>query len=144
YSGGGLVSDKHVLRTGEEYADALQALLPLGQAWPRANESVLMRVVRGLTKIWGDFEIRADHLLVNESDPRYTIELLPDWERNWGLPDPCYKSPQTYAERIEALIMRMTMVGAQSRQFFIDLAASIGYTITITEYRTFVVGLDRV
>jgi uncharacterized protein YmfQ (DUF2313 family) len=37
----------------------------------------------------------------------------------------------------------MTMLGAQSRDFFTQIAAQIGYSITITEYRTFVVGLDR-
>ena len=36
------------------------------------------------------------------------------------------------------------MQGSQSREFFIGVAAMIGYTITITEYRTFVVGIDRV
>ena len=102
-----------------------------------------MRVVRGLCQIWGDFEKRASTLLEVESDPRYTIELLPDWERNWGLPDPCYEAPQTIAERQVALVMRMTIQGAQSREFFITIAETIGYTITINEYRTFVVGIDR-
>jgi len=103
------VSDRHVTRTGEDYADALQALLPLGQAWPRAIGSALMQVVTGLTRIWGDFEIRASKLLEMESDPRSTIELLPDWERNFGLPDPCYTEPQSIAERQLALVMRMTL-----------------------------------
>lgn len=134
--------DKHVTRTGEDYADAMQALLPLGQAWPRDWDGVLMRVVRGLCRIWGDFEIRASKLLEMESDPRTTIELLPDWERNWGLPDPCYQSPQTIAERQLALVMRMTLWGAQSREFFIGIAAMIGYTITITEYRPFFIAMD--
>jgi uncharacterized protein YmfQ (DUF2313 family) len=134
--------DKHVTRTGEDYADAMQALLPLGQAWPRDWDGVLMRVVRGLTRIWGDFEIRASKLLEMESDPRTTIELLPDWERNWGLPDPCYQSPQSIADRQRALVMRMTLWGAQSREFFISVAAMIGYTITITEYRPFFVAMD--
>jgi uncharacterized protein YmfQ (DUF2313 family) len=121
----------------------MQGLLPLGQAWPRQYDSALMKVVRGLTSIWGDFELRASKLLEQESDPRITLELLEDWERNWGLPDPCYQAPLTIAERQQALVMRMTMLGAQSRQFFIDVAAQIGYTITITEYRTFVCGIDR-
>jgi len=137
------VSDRHVTRTGEDYADALQALLPLGQAWPRAIGSALMQVVTGLTRIWGDFEIRASKLLEMESDPRSTIELLPDWERNFGLPDPCYTEPQSIAERQLALVMRMTLEGGQSRQFFIDIAAMIGYTITITEYRPFFIAMDR-
>jgi|SRR5580765_1705540 len=138
-----LEPDRHVTRTGEEYADALQRHLPVGQAWPRDHDSTLMKVVRGLTGIWGDIEIRASTLLEVESDPRRTIELLPDWERNWGLPDPCYQSPQNIGQRQLALVMRMTMEGAQSREFFIEIAAKIGYTITITEYRTFICGIDR-
>jgi uncharacterized protein YmfQ (DUF2313 family) len=137
-----LEPDRHVTRDGEDYAHAMQALLPQGQAWPRNEESALMKVVRGLTRIWGDFEIRASKLLEMESDPRNTVELLPDWERNWGLPDPCYDEPQSIAERQLALVMRMTMQGAQSREFFIQVAAMIGYTITISEYRVFVVGID--
>jgi uncharacterized protein YmfQ (DUF2313 family) len=135
-------TDKHVTRSGEDYADAMQALLPLGQAWPRGEDSVLMRLVTGLTRIWGDFEIRASALLEQESDPRITVELLPDWERNWGLPDPCYAAPLTIAERQQALVQRMTIEGAQSREFFIGIAADIGYTITITEYRPFRIAMD--
>ena len=144
--------DQHVTRTGDDYAVAMSDLLPQGQAWPRvwgdddetkpSNSSVLMRVVRGLCRIWGDFEIRASKLLEMESDPRSTIELLPDWERNWGLPDPCYSEPQSISERQLALVMRMTLWGAQSREFFIGVAAMIGYTITITEYRPFFVAMD--
>jgi uncharacterized protein YmfQ (DUF2313 family) len=135
--------DKHTTRSGEDYADAMQALLPRGQAWPRHLNSVLMQVVTGLTRIWGDFEIRASKLLEVESDPRITIELLPDWERNWGLPDPCYTAPTSLDERHLALMTRMTIEGWQSREFFIELAASIGYAITITEFRPFFIAMDR-
>ena len=134
--------DKHITRAGDDYAVALQGLLPQGQAWTRAFGSALMEVVTGLTRIWGDFEIRASKLLEVESDPRITIELLPDWERNWGLPDPCYSAPQTIGQRQFALVQRMTIEGAQSREFFIEVAASIGYTITITEYRPFTIAMD--
>jgi len=138
------MTDKHIRRTGEDYCSAFMNLLPQGQAWTRSLGTVLERVVHGLTQYWGFVDGRAATLLEQESDPRRTIELLPDWERNWGLPDPCYEAPLTIAERQRALVMRMTMQGSQSRQFFIDVAAMIGYTITITEYRTFVVGIDRV
>lgn len=135
--------DVHVTRSGEDYAIAMQQLLPQGQAWPRTWGGALMLVVRGLTRIWEDLELRASHLLEQESDPRFTVELLPDWERNWGLPDPCYAEPQSIYERQLALIMRMTMLGAQSREFFIAIAAMIGYAITISEFRVWVVGIDR-
>jgi len=135
--------DKHVTRSGDDYAEAFAALLPKGQAWPRDADSVLMWVVRGLSQIWGLIETRASHLLESESDPRTTIELLPDWERNWGLPDPCYDEPLTIGDRQIALVQRMTIEGAQSRAFFIGIAAQIGYVISISEYRPFMCGLDR-
>jgi uncharacterized protein YmfQ (DUF2313 family) len=138
------MTDRHVRRTGDDYVDALAALLPTGPAWPREADSVLMALTGGQAQIWGDVDGRAADLLERESDPRQTIELLPDWEAAFGLPDPCYTAPQSVAERQLALVMRMTMLGAQSRAFFIGVAAQIGYHITITEYRTFVVGMDSV
>ena len=136
------MADKHVTRTGDDYAVAMAGELPQGQAWPRDWNGALMLVVRGLTRIWGDFELRASHLLEQESDPRITVELLPDWERNWGLPDPCYSSPQSVYERQLALVMRMTIEGAQSRVFFIQIAAQIGYDISISEFRPFTIAMD--
>lgn len=135
--------DRHVTRAGEDYAEAMQALLPLGPAWPRNQEGVLMTAVRGLTRIWGDFELRASALLEVESDPRTTIELLPDWERNWGLPPQCFTQPSSIGERQKMLVMWMTMLGAQSREWFIEAAALLGYEITISEFRPFMVGMDR-
>jgi uncharacterized protein YmfQ (DUF2313 family) len=138
------MSDRHVRRSGSDYREAFFSLLPNGQAWPkRAIGSVLYQTCDGLCEYWGFVDGRAADLLEQESDPRITLELLPDWERNWGLPDPCYTAPQTIGERQKALILRMTMMGGQSRQWFIDFAAFIGYDISITEYRPFMVGLDR-
>jgi uncharacterized protein YmfQ (DUF2313 family) len=118
-------------------------LLPEGQAWPKYPGTTLDLACRGLADYWGFVDSRAADLLERESDPRITVELLPDWERNWGLPDPCYTAPLTISERQRALIMRMTLYGSQSREFFISVAAMIGYTIAISEYRVFVVGIDR-
>ena len=126
---------------------AFLTLLPQGQAWPedipaRAG-SISAR--RGPSPNTGASlaDGRAADLLERESDPRSTIELLPDWERNWGLPDPCYAGPLTIHDRQLALVLRMTMLGGQSRQFFIDVAAFLGYTITITEYAPFMAGVSN-
>lgn len=138
------VGDRHVRRSGDEYRDAFLALLPNGQAWPKhAMDSVLWQACDGLNQYWGSVDSRAADLLERESNPGTTIELLPDWERNWGLPDPCYTAPLTIGERQQALLLRMTIQGAQSREFFVSTAAYIGYTIHITEFRPFRVGMDR-
>jgi uncharacterized protein YmfQ (DUF2313 family) len=140
------MSDRHVRRAGSDYREAFLALLPQGQAWPRqAMVSVLWQTCDGLCDYWGSVDGRAADLLETESDPRATLELITDWERNWGLPDPCLTSPPTALnERRLALLTKMTMLGAQSRQFFINLAAAYGYTITITEYAPYMTGVSRV
>ncbi|MGY8661759.1 putative phage tail protein [Bradyrhizobium sp. UFLA05-109] len=137
------MSDRHIRRAGSDYRDAFLELLPQGQAWPKHSiDSVLWQACDGLNNYWGYVDGRAADLLETESDPRKTVELLPDWERNWGLPDPCYSAPQTIAQCHAALVARMTLYGSQSREFYISFAAFLGYTITITEYRPFMVGID--
>jgi uncharacterized protein YmfQ (DUF2313 family) len=134
--------DRHIRRGQEEYAHALSALLPQGIAWPRWPETVIMKFVYGLAGIMGWADGRAADLLEIESDPRATIEMLDSWERAWGLPDPCFKTPQTVDERRKVLVMRMTLLGAQSREFFIGIANYLGYQVSISEYRPFMVGVD--
>jgi uncharacterized protein YmfQ (DUF2313 family) len=136
--------DRHIRRSGEEYAAAFAALLPTGPAWPREPDTVLQTVVRGLAEIWGDpVDARAADLLERESDPRATLELLPDWERNWGLPDACVAEPLTIADRQVALVQKMTLLGAQSRAFFIGVAATLGYGITVTEFAPWMFGVSE-
>jgi uncharacterized protein YmfQ (DUF2313 family) len=138
------VSDRHLRRSGSDYKQSYLSLLPQGYGWPRHAGALLVDVCWGLCEYWGFVDGRAADLLEIESDPRLTVELLPDWERNWGLPDPCYSAPQSIAERQAALVYKMTTLGGQSAQFMIDAAAYIGYEISITEYHPFMVGIDRV
>jgi uncharacterized protein YmfQ (DUF2313 family) len=135
--------DRHVRRSGSDYAAALLSLLPWGQAWPRDPGSTLVRTVTGLAEYWGFVDGRAADLLEIESDPRATFELLPDWERNWGLPDPCIKRTLTIPERRTALVTKMTLLGAQSRAWFYQVADELGYTIHIQEFAPYMCGVSR-
>ena len=137
--------DIHVRRSGDDYAQAMLQLLPQGQAWPRFPDATEVLTIYGLAQYWGFVDSRAADVLEIESDPRLTIELLPDWERNWGLPDPCLTDPPTdLNSRHAALVAKMTLYGDQSREFFINLAAQLGYTITITEYSPYMCGVSQV
>jgi uncharacterized protein YmfQ (DUF2313 family) len=135
--------DRHIRRGPDDYAHALAGLLPRGLAWPREPETLIMRVTAGLAAVWGYVDGRIADWLERETDPRLTVELLLDWEGNWGLPDACLAEPQTMEDRRRMLVQRMTIEGGQSREFFISVAAGLGYLITITEFRPFMVGLDR-
>lgn len=147
------LADVHTRRLASDYAEAWAALLPTGPAWPRDPSSVLQTVILGLCGIWGaaapgapgstNVDGRAADLLETESDPRSTVELLPDWEKAFGLPDLCLAEPLTIGDRQKALTVRVAMLGGQSRQWFIDLAASIGYEIVIGEHSPFTCGLSE-
>jgi uncharacterized protein YmfQ (DUF2313 family) len=137
--------DRHVRRNGDAYTQAFMAMLPYGQAWPRAPDSTLARAVDGLCQYWGFVDSRAADLLEIESDPRKTMEILPEWERAWGLPDPCFASPQTVEQRRRILVLWMTWMGGQSRQYFIDLMDWLGYPgIEIQEFAPFMCGISSV
>ena len=129
-------------RTSEDYAVAFAALLPVGAAWPRDPDSDLMGYVAGQAGIWGRVDARAADLLVSESDPRFTAQLLTEWERAYGLPDPCVPVVQTIPERRTALVAKITAQGGQSRAFFTALAATLGYAIEIEEFRPFQPGIS--
>lgn len=124
-----------VSHSRDEYRDALAALLPTGAAWPRDPDAVLMQFLASLAVEFERIDARAAQLL-SETDPAATTELLSDWERVVGLPDPCVTQAQTIAQRRQALEGRMTAVGGQSRRFFIELAARLGYSVTIDEFRS--------
>ncbi|MGU3286446.1 YmfQ family protein [Methylobacterium mesophilicum] len=149
------MADQFVRRSADDYAQAFDGLHPIGPAWPRAeapvpsdtsvrgDDEALSDLTRGLAKVWGDkVDARAADLLFLETDPRYTGELLAEWERAYGLPDPCVPVVQTLPERRQALVAKITTEGGQSRAFFIGVAASLGYSITITEYVPFQFGLS--
>ncbi len=125
--------------TAAYYLSQLQKLLPRGPAWPTEDEAALTKLLHAFADELARVDARAEDL-VEEADPRTTAELLSDWERAFGLPDPCASTPDTTSERLAALVAKVTNVSGQSPRFYIDLAASLGYTITITEFKPFVAG----
>lgn len=121
--------------TEDQYLAQLQALLPPGSAWPHDADTDLTRLLSANAIELVRVSARADQLL-NEADPRTASELLSDWERVAGLPDPCVTADLTVDQRRASLVAKLTSLGGQSRAYFIALAESLGYAnSTITEYR---------
>jgi uncharacterized protein YmfQ (DUF2313 family) len=119
--------------TAEQYLAQLQALLPQGAAWPREPGVVLTDVLRAPAEELARADARAEQL-VDEADPRTTLELLVDWERVAGLPDPCFGESLTISGRRASLFQKLTELGGASRAYFISVAEAIGFTVTITEF----------
>ncbi len=139
------MTDRHVRRTGDDYTEAFLALLPQGQAWPKDGASVLTRVSNGLCQIWGLVDGKAADLLEIETDPRTANVMLDEWERAYGLPDNCIPFPPTTLDgRRDTLVERITMLGRQDRQFFIDYADRLGQNVGVREYSPYQCGISGV
>ena len=127
------------VNTAEQYARQLRALLPPGLAWSGDQSSVLFAVMDAAAVELSRIDGRAADLEREWHAPT-TFELLADFERVLGLPDDCAPAPESVAQRRDAVVARLIALGGASPEYFIALAASVGYTITITEFRPFRAG----
>ncbi len=123
----------------KKYLGLLQNLLPAGIAWTREKDSVLTALLEGLAVEPARVDDRALDL-IDEADPRTTFELLTDWEQTCGLPDECTEAAETLQQRREAVVGKLTAIGGQTAEYFIEVAAQIGYLVTIDEFRPFRAG----
>ncbi len=118
-------------RTLENYRELVLMLLPRGDAWQ--GHADIEAYATAVAEEFVRVDARALQLL-NESLPSRVTELIGEWEEDHGLPDSCAKIAETLVERRNVLINKIRGIEDQSRQTYIDRAAQLGYTITITEF----------
>ena len=122
--------------TKTDYLRQLQALLPPGPAWSKDDSAIITRTFGALAAELARVDDRAWDML-DEADPRSTNELFTDWERVAGLPDACVVAiggTQSLDQRRASLVGKLVTIGGQSIAYFVALALSLGYVITITEF----------
>lgn len=120
-------------RTAEQYRQLLDSLLPKGKIWNREKTSVLQRLLYGLADELSRIEGRTFDL-ITEKDVRTTEELITEHEEDYGLPKSGEELANTLADRRNDLHAALLTVGQQYKEYFIDIAAAAGYTITIEEF----------
>jgi uncharacterized protein YmfQ (DUF2313 family) len=126
-------------------ADWIQAtfdLLPRGLMWPRDLKSKLGKIVSVIAQ-----ERQARHqrkliLLEIESVPTSAVELLPEWEKALGLPDPCLAAPTSLAARWAAIADVFFADHAPTPANMVTWAALAGWNVTIQEQSYFIPGLS--
>lgn len=121
-----------------DYVAALQALLPRGRAWPRDLDATITGALQGIAPIYADSNARANALLV-DAFPATAYELLGEWESALGLPNLYGLPASTDDERRANVVAALTDTGGQSVAYFVALAATLGYTITIDVFKRFTV-----
>lgn len=129
-------------RTASDYQEQLAALLPPGQAFPREAGGSLADLLAGMAEEWARVDARAEQLII-DANPLASAELLPDWERVTALPDNCAGVlADTLQGRRAALLTKLASTGVQSAAYFVEVAAALGYAVTIEEFRPFRAGLS--
>jgi uncharacterized protein YmfQ (DUF2313 family) len=108
-------------------------LLPTGYAWSKTPGSVMYAVFDGAAEEPVRVAQR-DCDLLDESYACGSTELLPDWERVCGLPDECTTGTDwTIDARRQFVCAKLAEQGGQTPAYFVALAASYGFTISINE-----------
>ncbi len=126
-----------------DYQAQLFALQPSGRALPQEPDSVWGRLLSALANEFERIELRSD-TLVQESDPRSTYELLPDWERICGLPGECFTAlSASIGARRAAAVAQLTGAGGQSPAYFASLAQLMELGLEVTEFKPFFAGISR-
>lgn len=128
--------------TANDFARALQALMPMGKVWPRDADSLQSQVISGLAAIYKTNSDRAQNL-ISDAFPASTLELLPEWEETLGLPDPCAGDSPTIQQRRSQVVARFANSGGQSIAFFSEYAANLGFEVSVTQFAPFRAGQNR-
>lgn len=128
-----------------EVAKQLAQLLPQGLALASKFDdgTELGATIEALSVEVSRADCRAT-ALIDEILPDTTTELLADWERVLGLPESCVPNAfATIQQRRAMVLFKLLLIGRQDPQFYIDLAAVLGFTITITEFSAARAGVLR-
>ncbi|EES3796836.1 DUF2313 domain-containing protein [Escherichia coli] len=121
----------------DDYTCALLNLLPSGMAWSRLPESVQYRLIRGLAQAYQQSDADACALITG-AFPETADALTDEWYASLGLNDECGTQASTTdpAQARKFILAKLLSTGGQSVAYFTELAATMGYSIRIREYRT--------
>lgn len=128
--------------TAADYLWQFQRLLPRGRIWHRGWGTLQAEALLTLMPTWVRLHGRADNLLV-DAFPCSPVELLTEWEKTLGLPDLCIGELETAQQRQAAVCTKFAARGGQSIAYFVHLAETLGYQITITQFVPFRAGYNR-
>ncbi|TXE27157.1 DUF2313 domain-containing protein [Serratia marcescens] len=121
----------------QQYAELLGILLPPKSYAPTGR--LLHAELQAEGDTLASAEVRAGDVL-NGVTPFWAAGLLADWERVLALTAP---DSMTYQARRQQVLAKLNATGGLSRAYFINLAKSMGYDITIDEPEPFRAGVGR-
>ncbi len=133
------VVDIEAQPTGDSLLPQILALTPRGAAWGtdetgdgKGAAPVQRRFWKALAT-WAAIHLGLDWTASTQAFPSAITYTLADWEKELGLPGSCSSGEGGIPVRLGAVRAKFGSVGGQSPAYFICLAYSLGYVISIEE-----------
>lgn len=117
----------------EDQADALADYMPNGRLFEakKINDSNYRQLLRG---IGGELFTSEGYLISLDQEylPDQTVLFIEEWESALGIPDDCFSTSGTIDERRKNILVKLSSLGVQTAQDFIDLALFFGKIVEIS------------
>jgi uncharacterized protein YmfQ (DUF2313 family) len=124
-------------------ADEVERRLPPGPAWLFRDGSLARRLLEAAAVPLAWLEERILRLL-EESDPRTTVELLPDFERVYGLPDSCAPTATSLVARRAAVVRKINAPVGHTNEAIASVVHAFGLPCTVESHRVAAAGLAEI
>lgn len=127
-------------RTPEEYTRQLISLLPKGKLWNKARSNqpcTIKELFSGLSEELSRVETRTEDLVLIEKVAATTTELLEEMEVDFGILYDNLNQGLTFEQRRERVLAKLISFGGNHKEYFEAIADSLGWPITIEEFRPF-------
>ena len=121
--------------TERDYSHQIDELLPRGPIWKRTPGGALDAVLYALGREAARVDARINQV-IEESDPRTSIEELARWFDDYGIPSACLEAiadpsqEQVLQERLAQITSNLGLTAA----FFESLAGTLGYQAKVTTF----------
>lgn len=123
-------------RTAEDYAHQIDALLPRGPIWRNFRKgSFLNGILFALAREAARVDARICKV-IEESDPRTSLEELSRWFDDYGIPSACLEAiaDPSQEQMRQELLAKITSNLGLTPAFFESLAGTLGYDAKVTTF----------
>lgn len=117
------------------YQGPLTSLMPRGVAF-NPDRGDIQEILKRTAYYLNETDRRL-RIVWAESNPYQALQLLPEWEESFGLPNECYVAgTQTLDERKQAVINKWEDLGGDRVERYINIAKNLGYKdASVTRFR---------
>lgn len=121
--------------TESDYEHLVNSLLPRGPIWRRKKGGILDAILFALSSEAARVDARA-RAVIEEADPRTSIEELSRWFDDHGVPSDCVAAiaDPSLEQMRQELIAKITSNSGLTAKYFEELAAVLGYKVSVTTY----------